>query len=123
VGKARPTLRLTIAAGKDAPGLRRVSIRLPHALHLAHRAKHVSVSGLHGGRLRFSATAEHGVLTVKLRHATTLAKITVRYTTLTVTRREASAARRGHAAKLGITVTVTDSHGKKTALHTAVKPH
>jgi subtilase family serine protease len=123
VGKSRPTLRLTVAAGNAAPALRRVSIRLPSALHIARSAKHVTVTGPHGARLRFSASVKHGVLTVRLRQPTTLAKITVRYATLTVSRHEASAARRGHAAKLGITVTVTDMHGTSTKLHTSVKPH
>jgi hypothetical protein len=123
VGKRRPTLRVTITAGKAAPGLRTISIRLPRALHVAHKAKHVTATGAHGARLRFSASVKHGVLTIRLRHATALAKVMVRYATLTVTRHEASAARRGRAAKLGITVTVTDSHGTKTPLHTSVKPH
>jgi subtilase family serine protease len=122
VAKRRPTLRLTITAGRAAPGLRTISIRLPSALRLAHRAKQVTVSGARGARLRFSAAVKNGVLTVRLRHATTLAKVTVRYATLTVTRHEASAARRGRAGKLGITVTVTDAHGKKTNLHTSLRP-
>jgi hypothetical protein len=123
VSKRRPTLRLMLAAGKAAPGLRSISIRLPSALHVARRAKQVTVTGVHGTRLGFSASVKHGMLTVMLRHAATLAKVTVRYATLTVTRHEASAARRGRAAKLGITVTVTDSHGKRTTLRTSVRPH
>jgi subtilase family serine protease len=123
VSKRRPTLRLMLAAGKAAPGLRSVSIRLPSTLHVARRAKQVTVTGAHGTQLGFSASVKHGVLTVRLRHAATLAKVTVRYATLTVTRHEASAARRGRAGKLGITVTVTDSHGKRTTLRTSVRPH
>jgi subtilase family serine protease len=123
VGKARPTLRLTVAAGKAAPGLRTVSIRLPSALRFARKASHVTVTGPHRARLGFSASVKHGVLTVRLRHATSLAKVTIGYATLTATRHEAAAARRGRAGKLRITVTVTDSHGSKTTLHTSAKPH
>jgi hypothetical protein len=123
VGKGRPTLRLTVAAGKAAPGFRSLSIRLPRALRFAHKTSQVTVTGLHHARLRFSASVRHGVLTVRLRHATTLAKLTVRYATLTTTRHEAAAARRGRAHKLRITVTVIDSHGTKTTLHTTAKPH
>jgi hypothetical protein len=60
---------------------------------------------------------------VRLRHATTLAKLSVRYATLTATRREAAAVRRGHARKLRITVAVTDLRGTKTTLHATAKPH
>jgi subtilase family serine protease len=123
VGKRRPTLRLTLAAGRAAPGLRSISIRLPSALHFARKAKQVTVTGRHGARLGFSARVKHGVLTVRLHHAASLATVTVRYATLTVSRHEASAARRGRAGKLRITVTVADSHQKKTTLHTSARPH
>jgi subtilase family serine protease len=123
VGKRRPTLRLTLAAGKASPGVRTVSIRLPNGLRFARKPSRVTVTGRHGARLRFSAHVRHGLLTVRLRHAAGLAKVTVRYATLTTTRHEAAAARRGHAGKLRITVFVTDSRGKKTTLRTSVRPH
>jgi subtilase family serine protease len=122
VAKSRPTLRLTIAAGRASPGIRTVSIRLPSGLRFARKAKQVMVTGRHATRLGFSASVKHGVLTVRLRHAASTAKVTVGYATLTASRHEAAAARRGHARKLQISVTVTDSHGNRTRLQTSVKP-
>jgi subtilase family serine protease len=123
VGAARPRLRLTVTAGKAAPGVRTISIRLPGGLRFARKTGQVTVTGLHGGRLGFTARVKHGVLTITLRHATTVAKVTIRYATLTATHHEAAATRRGHASKLTITVTVTDSHGTRTTLHARVRPH
>jgi subtilase family serine protease len=123
VGKARPTLRLTISAGRDAPGMRTISIRLPSGLRFARKANHVTVTGKHGARLRFGASVKHGVLTIRLGHASALAKVTVRYATLTASKHEAAATRHRHAGKLRIAVTVTDSHGTITTVRAGVEPH
>jgi subtilase family serine protease len=122
VAAGRPTLRLTLVAGPAAPGLKRISVRLPSGLRFARRTGHVTVTGTHGARLSFSARVRRGVLKVTLHHATSLAKLTIRYDTLTATRHEASAARRGDASKLRITVAVTDARGTGTTLQTSVRP-
>jgi hypothetical protein len=123
VAAGRPTLKLTVRAGKSAPGMSRISITLPSGLRFARKPWHVSVTGVHGARLGFSAVVKHGVLTITLHHAASLARVTIRYATLTATPHEASAARRGSAGRLRIVVTVTDAHGTIGAASVRVKPH
>lgn len=123
VAAGRPSLSLTVRAGRSAPGMHRVSIKLPSGLRFARKARQVSVTGPHGARLGFGVAVRHGVLTITLHHATRLAKVTVRYATLTATSHEAAAARRGRASRLRITVTVTDVHGTIRTVHVGVKPH
>jgi subtilase family serine protease len=123
VGRARPTLRLTLSAGKAAPGLKTISIKLPSVLRFARRPERVTVTGPHRQRLGFAAEVGHGVLIIRLRDPASLLTITIRYATLTATRREAAAARRGHAGKLRITVPVTNAFGSRTTLHASVVPH
>lgn len=123
VGHARPTLHFKLTAGSNAPGLKTISIRLPSGLRFARKPGKVTVTGPYGHKLGFAASVKRGVLTIRLRQATTVAKVTVRYATLTATHREAAAARRGHAGKAQITVDVTDARGRRTTLQASVRPH
>ena len=102
--------------------MRRISITLPSGLRFARKPRQVIVTGLHGARLGFSAGVKHGMLTITLHHATSLAKVTIRYATLTATDHEAALARGGHATRLRITVTVTDAHGTVTKARARVQP-
>jgi subtilase family serine protease len=120
VGRARPTLHLTVRAGHNAPALRTIAIRLPHGLRFARRLGHVTVTGPHG-RLRFSAHVRHGVLSIKLAHTAPRASVTVSYATITATNHEAAAVRRGRAGRLRIAVTVIDSHKQSTQLVALVR--
>ena len=82
----------------------------------------MTVSSRHG-RLRFSASLKHGILTIRLKHTASRFTITVRYATLRASHQEVIAVRHKHAGRLRITVTVTNAHGKHTKLTARVKPH
>ncbi len=121
VRRGKPTLRVTIRSGSDAPALKRVTIRLPSGLHFAgHR--HVVVSGPQGGRAGFSSSVSHGVLTINLKSTKTQIRITISYSTIKATRHESAAVRTGRAGKLQIVVTVTDAHRHRTRLSASVRP-
>jgi subtilase family serine protease len=123
VRRGRPTLRFTVSSGAAAPAIVSFAIGPPSGLSFAHKAGRVTVTGPHGGRLRFRSSVSHGVLTIVLARPTTRATVTIRYAAITVSRREANAVRGGHAPKLTIAVTVTDAHGQSTHLSASLKPH
>jgi hypothetical protein len=122
VKRLRPTLRLSARAGNHAPALRAITIRLPSGLRFARKPGRVTVTGPGGGRLRFSAAVTRGVLTVTLAHTATGVTVTIRYASITATKREATAVRRGQAGRVVLIVTVTNARGSKTRLTPSVKP-
>jgi hypothetical protein len=118
----KPQLRFTVSSGTDAPALRRISIRLPNGLRFAGGRRHMVVQGPHGNHARFSSKLSGGVLTVGLASGKTRVTVTVSYATIRASKSESRAVRRGDAGKLQLTMTVTDSHGKKTKLTSKVTP-
>jgi subtilase family serine protease len=122
VRRLRPTLRITAAAGRDAPALRLMAVRLPRGLRFAHRLGGVTVTDARGRRVSFKAGVRDGVLLVRLAHTASRVTITVRYAAITATPREAAAVRRGQAGRLQLVVTVTDAHRHRTRLTTSVLP-
>jgi subtilase family serine protease len=122
VGHSRPNLRVTVAAGLDAPALSRVAIRLPNGLHFAHQAGRVTVAGPGGRPVSFKASVSGGVLKLALARTQSRVTITVRYAAITATRKEAAAVRSGHQGKVPLSVTVTDAHGLRTRLTASVRP-
>ena len=64
---AAPTLSLTVRAGRDEPGLRMLSLRLPAAIRSSGTSADVSVTGAGAGTLRHTISLRGGVLHVRLR--------------------------------------------------------
>jgi subtilase family serine protease len=118
----RPSLRFTVTSGANAPALRSVAIRLPSSLRFAGGRRRLLVTGPNGRAAGFTSSVSRGVLTIKLKSPKTRINVTVRYATLTATRREALAVKRGRAGKLKIVITVTDSRSQKARLTAMVKP-
>jgi subtilase family serine protease len=106
VGAGRPRLRLTIDAGRGAPGLSGILLTLPGGLRFT--SSRVLVTGLGGRRIRFHATLAHGRLTITLLGAPRSVTVTVAYPALSTGGALASHLRR-HPETLRLALTVTDA--------------
>jgi hypothetical protein len=123
VRHGRPRLQLKLSAGRHAPALRKVSIKLPSGLRFRHRLGGISLTSRGAGKVRFTASVRHGTLTIRLKHTESQVTITIRPSTLSATHHEVAAVRRGHAGRQRITVNVIDAHGTPARLIARVKPH
>ena len=56
VGAGRPRMSFTVAAGRDGPGLKTVSITLPRGLHFSKSRATVTVTGAKGKHLKFTTS-------------------------------------------------------------------
>jgi subtilase family serine protease len=122
VRRARPKLSFTVNSGNNAPALRTISIRLPSGLRFASGRRRVTVSGPKGAKARFTSRLSQGILIIRLKSPKSRVRVTVSYGTLHATRHESATVKSGHAGKLKLTITVTDSRGRRTRLATTFKP-
>jgi hypothetical protein len=75
VGRGKPKLSFTLAAGTDAPALQRIVVTLPKGLSFSRRGlkRGVSVNGSHRLSLKLSGSK----LTITLKSATGKAQVTI----------------------------------------------
>jgi kumamolisin len=124
LGKRKPKLTLSVIAGQFAPALKSVSIKLPGGLGFAKKAKTLAkgISVKSGGRkVKFSAKASHGVLTISLKTAVTSASVTLSSPAITITAGEASKVHRHKVKKLKVTVKATDASNHSTGFAITLK--
>ena len=81
LGRGRPMLTLTVTAGRGAPAIQAVSLRVRHGLRFAS-TRRVSVSAPGVRRTRFSDRLVRGSLTIRLRVPTSRFRVTVAYPAL-----------------------------------------
>jgi hypothetical protein len=81
LGSGRPRLTLTVAAGRGAPAIQKISLRLTNGLRLAS-ARRLNVTARGVGRTRFSDRLAHGSLAIALRLPTSRLRVTVAYPAL-----------------------------------------
>ena len=122
VGKSRPTLAFTVAAGRDEPALKSISIVLPRGLHFTKSRSTVSVTGPKGKHLRFTAGLEHGGLEVTLRTATSQARVTISSPRLAASGSLTAALARHQSTRVTLTVRVTDADRLTTRLTHKTRP-
>jgi subtilase family serine protease len=109
VGASRPTLSFTVAAGRNEPALKTISIVLPRGLHFTKSRSTVSVTGPRGKHLRFTASLKDGGLVVTLRTATPQARITISSPRLAASGSLTAALARHQTTRVTLTVRVTDA--------------
>ncbi len=109
VGASRPTLSFTVAAGRNEPALKSISIVLPRGLHFTKSRSTVSVTGPRGKHLRFTASLKDGGLVVTLRTATPQARITISSPRLAASGSLTAALARHQTTRVTLTVRVTDA--------------
>jgi subtilase family serine protease len=109
VGASGPTLSFTVAAGRNEPALKSISIVLPRGLHFTKSRSTVSVTGPRGRHLRFTASLKDGGLVVTLRTATPQVRVTISSPRLAASGSLTSAVARHQATRVTLTVRVTDA--------------
>ncbi len=112
VGHRRPTLMFTLASGRGAPPMSKLSVNVPKELRV------VSAHGVRlaaRGAIRFSAQATHGTLTIELQRAFHRVTVTIGYPALQTSGARRPAARGRGAPELG--VTVVDAQQGSSQLH------
>ena len=109
IGSSRPTLSFTVAAGRNEPALKSISIVLPRGLHFTRSRSTVSVTGPRGKHLRFTASLKDGGLVVTLRTATPQARITISSPRLAASGSLTAALARHQTTRVTLTVRVTDA--------------
>ncbi len=119
LGRGRPKLTFSVAAGAFAPALRSVTIRLPGGLSFARNttslAKGTSVKS---GPLRvgFAASRKGGALVVTFKAAVIMASFTIRGPAVTITTRAAAQVRRHKVKRLAVSLKATDASREATRL-------
>jgi subtilase family serine protease len=124
LGKGKPKLTFSVAAGSFAPALKSVAVKLPGGLSFAKKAKSLSkgVTAKSGSRkLKFSLKLSRGVLTITFKAATTKASLTLAGPAIVVSRGEVTKARKHKIKKLTISLKTTDASHKTTSVPLSLK--
>ena len=122
VASGRPELALTITAGRSAPQLKAVSLALPRGLGFRSPGRKVTVTGAGGRRLAFSARVRRGRLVISLRRPSSRIRVSVRYSTLTVTRGFAARARARRRPAVTVVVQTIDASGQGVGERARFRP-
>jgi len=122
LGAGRPTLALTVTAGRDAPQLKSVSIGLPGGLSFARTPRRVKVTGAQGKPLGFSSRVVRGRLVLTLLGSTEQLQVIVSYAAITAAHGLSGRVRSHDAPRLKITVAVTDAGHASASLSVKIKP-
>jgi Pro-kumamolisin, activation domain/Putative Ig domain/Subtilase family len=123
VAAGDPELALTLAAGRNEPGLRALSLALPAGLRFAPGHAGVSVRNPRGRSLVHTADVRHGVLGLHLHAARSPLELTVAGGELVATRGLARAVARGrHVPTLTLGVIATDAAGGVSRLTLRLRP-
>ena len=114
----RVTLRFTVRAGSNAPGVSRLLVKLPRGLSwvAAKVGKDLVVSGPGGARLTPSATITHGELRVSLPAPAATVSVRLARGAIHETSTLRQRAEQHRVRSLTVAVSATDSHGTTTTL-------
>jgi subtilase family serine protease len=122
VSGGKPVLSLTVAAGKDAPGLRRIVLRLPSQLRLARRLAPVSVMSIGHMPLPHTISGRRDRLSLTLRTAADAVRVVLGAGSVIPAGSLVTSVRHGHRASLGLGVEAIDDAGLSTTLARAIRP-
>jgi Putative Ig domain len=122
VGSARPRLSFMLAAGRDAPKLKSVSVTLPRGLRFTRSHATVTVTGHGNRRVKYTVSLQHGTLVLKMRTPAQQVHVTITYPRLKAGGSLVSNLARHRASRVGLTVRATDALKLTTRLTVKVKP-
>ncbi len=119
VGRGRPSLALTVTAGRNAPRLKAISLSLSGGLEFGKPGGRLSITGSGGGHVRFTARMVHGRLQVTLARASGRIRITVRYAGLRASNHLSAEVRAHRRPTLTVSVQTLDAanHGVGQRAH------
>ena len=113
----RPTLHFAVAAGANAPALRRLTVRLPAGLHFTGTHS-VTVTGPHRRSRRVRARLLHGALVLTLRTAARTVAVSVGPASLGASQQLVASVSGQRRARVKLRVSAGDTGGGTTALST-----
>jgi subtilase family serine protease len=122
VGADRPNLSFVLAAGRDAPQLKTVTVALPRGLSFTRSRATVGVTGVGNHPLKFTASLQHGTLVLKLRRTSRQVHITISYPGIQASGGLAGQVAAKRASQVMLTVRATDALKLTTKLPARVKP-
>jgi subtilase family serine protease len=122
VGTAQPSLSFMLAAGRDAPDLKTVTVTLPRGLSFTRSSSTVTVTGLGNHRLRFTANLQHGTLVIKLRRTSRQVHLTIAYPRIQASGSLAPLIAGHHSSPVTLTVRATDALKLTTKLTARTTP-
>ncbi|HEX4282183.1 MAG TPA: putative Ig domain-containing protein, partial [Solirubrobacteraceae bacterium] len=122
VGAGRPRMSFTVAAGRDEPGLKTVSVTLPRGLHFSKSRATVTVTGAKGQHLRFTTSLQHASLVITMRTAALQLRVTVSSPRLAASTGLTAAIARHQSSRLTLTVRLTDAGKLTTRLTSKTRP-
>ena len=118
VGAAHPKLTLMIEAGRGAPQIKTISVALPRGLSFTRSRSTLTVTGVGGRRLKFSASLQRGTLVIKLRRTSPQVHLTIAYPRIKATGSLVA----HHSARMTLTVRATDALKLTTKLSARIRP-
>jgi subtilase family serine protease len=122
VRATHPRLFFMVAAGRDAPDLKSVTVALPRGLRFTRSRAKVTVTGRGNHRVRYTVSLQHGTLVVKLTTAAQQVHVTITYPRLQAGGSLVSDLARHRADRVALTVRATDALKRTTRLTAKVKP-
>jgi hypothetical protein len=122
VASARPTLAMTISAGRGAPRLKAISLGLSRGLSFAQATRQVLVRNVVGRRLKFSARVIRRRLQITLVHASPRIRITIRYAAIRVSQGLAADVRGRHHPAVTVSVLTLDAGNHGVGERARIRP-
>jgi hypothetical protein len=126
VVKRAPRLAFTVDEGTPAVPIKRIALTLPAGLALASTQPGIAIRSAHGRKLKFTAAASHGRITITLRTASAKFAVAVAAPAVAVSaalaRRVEGQLRRKEVTSLHLAVKLTDSAKRTTGLALGLKP-
>jgi subtilase family serine protease len=124
LGKGKPKLTLTLAAGTNAPALNAVAITLPTGLSFAGKVKTLDKGiTLKSGKkkLKFTPKVKKGVLSLAFKSATRSASLTLVRPAITISKSEAAKIRKHKVKQLVFTLKTTNASKRTVTVSITVK--
>ncbi len=115
--KRKPELTLEIVAGSHAPAVKAIALALPRTMSFASSTRTLRrgiVLSTSTGRLKFTVTLRHKVLTLTLRKAARSFYVRIERPAISITAKAAKQIRREQLTKLRFSLALTDAKHKQT---------
>jgi hypothetical protein len=122
VGVGRPSLGLSVSAGRSAPELKTLSFRFRSGLRFTPAGNSVTVTGSGGRRLGFSLRVTGGQLQVVLLEPASRIRITIRYSAIQASPRLATDVRGHQHPTLTVAVQAVDASGHGVGEQARIRP-
>jgi hypothetical protein len=126
VGNRKAKLGFTLTVSRNAPAIKAITIGLPKGLGFSGSkkkiAKGINVKGSGAKKLKFTAKAGHGKLTIMLKTAASNARVTISSPAITVSKALAGNVKHHKVKTLRVTVTAADTAHRTTRLALKLSP-